>query len=155
MKVNAESNATDTAKAISQLLDRRNIQRQTPTIRDPENFLGKRELDALLAVLAIFSVVGLVTSGFLVANTLAAIVTEQVSEIGTIKALGGTRGQVMLVYLMSALVYGIIGTALGLAIGTFRSWSADDFIWLAVEFDGSIFASRRSGSRSGWWLASE
>lgn len=122
LKLNDLTQARDTAQDISQLLDRREIQRGAPTLRDPASFLGKRELDALLAVLTIFSVVGLITSGFLVANTLAAIVTEQVSEIGTLKALGGTRGQVMAVYLMSALVYGIIGTTLGLVVGAFASY---------------------------------
>ncbi len=122
LKVDDLSHASDTARNVTQLLDRRNLQHQSPTIRDPENFLGKRELDALLALLSIFSIVGLVTSGFLVANTLAAIVTEQVSEIGTLKALGGTRAQVMLVYILSALVYGIAGTALGLIVGALASW---------------------------------
>lgn len=121
VKVDKIAQAQDTARDISQLLDRRQIQHGAATIRDPENYLGKRELDALLAVLAIFSAVGLITSGFLVANTLAAIVTEQISEIGTLKALGGTRAQVMLVYLLSALVYGIIGTVLGLVVGAFAS----------------------------------
>lgn len=122
LKVNDLAQARDTSRSVTQLLDRRNIQHNAPTLRDPQNFLGKRELDALLAVLTIFSVVGLITSGFLVANTLAAIVTEQVSEIGTLKALGGTSGQVMLVFLLSALVYGIVGTAFGLLVGAFASW---------------------------------
>lgn len=122
VKVDDIALANDTAREISRLLDRRQIQRDAPVVRDPANYLGKRELDALLAVLAIFSVVGLITSGFLVANTLAAIVTEQVSEIGILKALGGTRGQVLMVYLLSALVYGVVGTALGLVVGAFASW---------------------------------
>lgn len=122
LKVDDLAKARDSARDISQLLDRRGIQHGTPTLRDPQNFLGKRELDALLAVLTIFSIVGLITSGFLVANTLAAIVNEQVSEIGTLKALGGTREQVMLVFLLSALVYGIAGTALGLVAGALASW---------------------------------
>jgi len=122
IKVDDLAHADDTARTITQLLDRRNLQHNSPVLRDPSNFLGKRELDALLTLLSIFSIVGLVTSGFLVANTLAAIVTEQVSEIGTLKALGGTRAQIMLVYLMSALVYGILGTLLGLVVGAVASW---------------------------------
>jgi putative ABC transport system permease protein len=122
LQVDDLAQARDTARSVTQLLDRRAIQHNAPTLRDPQNFLGKRELDALLAVLTIFSIVGLITSGFLVANTLAAIVTEQVSEIGTLKALGGTSAQVMLVFLLSALVYGIIGTALGLLVGAWASW---------------------------------
>lgn len=138
VQVNDIARAQDTARDISQLLDRREIQRGAPVLRDPQNFLGKRELDALLALLSIFSVIGLVTSGFLVANTLAAIVTEQVSEIGTLKALGGTRGQVLLVYLLSALVYGIVGTVLGLVVGAFASWRLMVFIGtllsLSIDF---------------------
>lgn len=138
VKVDDIALANDTAREISQLLDRRQIQRDTPVVRDPENYIGKRELDALLAVLAIFSVVGLITSGFLVANTLAAIVTEQVSEIGVLKAIGGTRGQVLLVYLLSALVYGVVGTTLGLVVGAIASWRLMVYIGtllnLTVEF---------------------
>lgn len=138
IKVDDISLANDTARDVSQLFDRRQIQRQAPVVRDPENYIGKRELDALLAVLAIFSVVGLITSGFLVANTLAAIVTEQVSEIGVLKAIGGTRAQVLLVYLLSALVYGVVGTALGLMVGAFASWRLMVFIGtllnLTVDF---------------------
>src|SRR4029079_1989089 len=58
VKVDDISRARDTARDISQLLDRRQIQRDAPVLRDPENFLGKRELDALLALLAIFSAIG-------------------------------------------------------------------------------------------------
>lgn len=122
IKVADLTRARDTARVITQLLDRRGLQHNAPTLRDPQNYLGKRELDALLAVLTIFSVVGLVTSGFLVANTLAAIVTEQVGEIGVLKALGGTRAQVLLVFLLAALVYGVVGAALGLVAGALASW---------------------------------
>ena len=138
VKVDDIARADETAQNISQLLDRRGIQHNTPTLRDPANYIGKRELDALLAVLAIFSLVGLVTSGFLVANTLAAIVMEQVGEIGALKALGATRGQVMLVYLLSALVYGIVGTLLGLLVGALASWQLMVFIGtllnLSIDF---------------------
>lgn len=128
VKVNDLAHLQDTARDISQLLDRRQIQRDAPILRDPQNYLGKRELDALLAVLAIFSVVGLITSGFLVGNTLAAIVTEQVGEIGALKALGATTDQVLAMYLMSALLYGIVGTILGLLVGALASWRLMVFI---------------------------
>ncbi len=122
LKVDDLTQARETARDVTQLLDRRNIQHGSPTLRDPQNFLGKRELDALLAVLTIFSVVGLITSGFLVANTLAAIVTEQVSQVGALKALGGTQSQVALTFLFAALIYGLVGTGLGLIGGALASW---------------------------------
>lgn len=116
------SNAQDTSRAVLQLLDRRGISHDGGTIRDPGQFVGRRELDALFALLFAFSAVGLLTSTFLVANTLAAIVAEQVGEIGTIKALGGTRRQVMAVYLAAAFLYGVAGTIVGLLLGLVLSW---------------------------------
>lgn len=122
LKVNDISQARDTANQVIQLLDRRAIQHDGGTIRDPQEFLGKRELDALFTLLFAFSAVGLLTSAFLVANTLAAIAAEQVGEIGTIKALGATRSQILVIYLYSALLYGAVGTAAGLLLGIVLSW---------------------------------
>ncbi len=122
LKVGDLQHARETADEVVQLLDRRGIVHGDATIRDPQNYLGKRELDALLTLLFAFSAVGLTTSGFLVANTLAAIAAEQVGEIGTIKALGGTRPQVLTIYLAAAFLYGVGGTALGLMLGTILSW---------------------------------
>lgn len=111
-----------TAADARQLMDRRGLQHDNGQIRDPRNFLGKRELDALLLLLSVFSGVGLLTSAILVANTLAAITAEQVGEIGTIKALGGTRLQVLSIYLVSSALYGLGGTAIGLIAGVGAAW---------------------------------
>lgn len=108
----------ETLRAIERLFDRRGLPRSAPRVRDPRSFPGKRELDALIGVMFLFSGLGLLLSGFLVANTLSAIVAEQVGEIGVLKALGGTRRQVLATYLVAAALYGVGGTAVGLILGT-------------------------------------
>lgn len=108
----------ETLRAIERLFDRRGLPRSAPRVRDPDSFPGKRELDALIGVMFLFSGLGLLLSGFLVANTLSAIVAEQVGEIGVLKALGGTRRQVLATYLVAAGLYGVGGTAVGLVLGT-------------------------------------
>lgn len=122
IKVNDMTKARETADAAAKLLDRRGVSHNAPTIRDPQNYLGKRELDALFVLLSVFSVVGLVTSGFLVANTLAAMTAEQVGEIGAVKAIGGTRVQVLTIYIVASALYGIVGTLIGIALGALASW---------------------------------
>lgn len=141
LKVNDIGSAHDTATHVTQLLDRRGVSHNAPVIRDPENFLGKRELDSLLTLLGIFSAVGLITSGFLVANTLAAITAEQVGEIGTLKAIGGTRMQVLTIYLFAALIYGVVGTALGLIVGVFLSWRLFAYIGSLLNLTNSFQVS--------------
>ncbi len=122
LKIDDPTQARATADAATRLLSRRGVDHAAPDVRDPINFLGKRELDALFLLLSVFSLVGLVTSGFLVANTLAAMTAEQVGEIGTLKAIGGTRGQVLTVYVIASALYGIVGTVIGVALGALASW---------------------------------
>lgn len=112
----------ETLQELDRLFDKRGLPHSVPQVRDPRNFIGKRELDALVRVMLLFSILGLVLSGFLVANTLGAIAAEQVGEIGVLKAVGATRLQVLSVYLAAALLYGIVGTALGIALGASVGW---------------------------------
>ena len=114
--------APETVQRINRLLERRAIQFSAPLVRDPESFPGRRELDALIVLLTVFSGVGLGVSCFLVANTLLALLAEQVREVGIIKALGGRRGHIMRLFLLSAATYGLLGTALGLGLGALGGW---------------------------------
>jgi len=135
LKVRDLTQARDTAREAARLLDRRGVTHNAPDIRDPQNYLGKRELDALFVLFSVFSVVGLVTSGFLVANTLAAMTAEQVGEIGIVKAIGGTRVQVIAIYLIAALLYGIAGTILGTILGALGSWRLLAYIGALLNLD--------------------
>ena len=128
LKFHDLAKARETTQDVSRLLNRRGVQNASPTIRDPLNYPGKRELDALFVLLTVFSSVGLVASGFLVANTLAAMTAEQVGEIGTLKAIGGTRWQVLTVYFFASLMYGVVGTMVGIALGALASWRLFDYI---------------------------
>ncbi len=118
----------ETAKRIAETLRRRNVWFDRMHVRDPGEFVGKRELEAVFAVMTLFTALGLVISGFLVANTLSAIVSEQVGEIGAIKAVGGTRPQVLALYLVASALYGLVGTAVGSAIGFAGSGALIDYI---------------------------
>jgi putative ABC transport system permease protein len=79
--------------------------------------IGSRELRTIVWLLLVFSILGLVLSGFLVANTVAAVVHDEFRQIGLLKALGGTRPRIVAVYLAPALILGGIGTVLGYLLG--------------------------------------
>ncbi len=100
-------------------LQKRQIPKGRLRFRDANNFAGKRELDALFTALYLFSGLGILLSGFIVANTLAALVTESIREIGILKSLGATRWQVLGSFLLAAGLYGMAGTVIGLVSGTF------------------------------------
>jgi putative ABC transport system permease protein len=83
-------------------------------VRDPDEHWFQESLDALLIIMMVSGTLLLALSVFLIVNTLSAIIAQQVWQIGVMKAVGATRGLVMAVYLMIALIYGTL--ALPLAI---------------------------------------
>ncbi len=71
-------------------------------------------INAFLLVLSVVGAFSLLLSGALVVNTVSAIVTRQVRQIGVMKAIGATRPQIMEIYLASVAVYGLL--SLGIAV---------------------------------------
>ena len=69
------------------------------------------------ATTALIAVIALFVGAFLIFNTLSMTVGERIREVGLLRAAGATRGQVTWFMLAQALVLGIVGSLLGLAIG--------------------------------------
>lgn len=61
----------------------------------------------------------MLAAGFLIFNTFAMSLTQRRQQLGVLRALGMTRGQVLRMALTEALIIGGAGTALGLALGPF------------------------------------
>ena len=82
------------------------------------------EIDAARSVIRIFvmvlacvAAVCMVTGGIGVINILLVSVRERRREIGLMKAVGGTSGQVASLFLMESVCYALLGGLLGLALG--------------------------------------
>lgn len=58
----------------------------------------------------------MIVSGFCIMNTMVTVVSQKRSEIGLIKALGATEGQIAWVFLFQGIFVGLVGVCVGLAI---------------------------------------
>ncbi|NOZ73678.1 MAG: FtsX-like permease family protein, partial [Chloroflexi bacterium] len=74
-------------------------------------------VDAILAVLAVMGALSLALSAFLIINTMNAIIAQQVWQIGVMKTIGATGGQVSRLYLTTALIYGGLALLLAVPLG--------------------------------------
>lgn len=61
----------------------------------------------------------MLAAGFLIFNTFAMSITQRRQQIGALRSLGMTRGQVLRMVLAEALFIGGVGTGLGLVLGPF------------------------------------
>jgi putative ABC transport system permease protein len=75
------------------------------------------QLAGLNIVLYFFSGVALFVGGFLILNSFNMTVLQRMRELGMLRTLGASRRMAMSSVLVEALVLGVVGTALGLALG--------------------------------------
>lgn len=116
-KVNRIGDAPSTTSAIRTVLAKNGMVINSVDVRDPKNPPGRDISNLLGSLLGLFAIIALVTSSFLVVNTISTVVAEQRSQIGAMKAVGATAGIILRIYLALALLYGILGTIMGLVLG--------------------------------------
>ena len=83
--------------------------------------------DALSRFVLLTSLVGLVIGGVGIINTMIVSVNRRSVEIAVLKTLGLKGGRVSLIFLIEAILIGILGSLLGGLIGIFLSLIARDF----------------------------
>jgi putative ABC transport system permease protein len=71
-------------------------------------------LDGLLLLMGAMGLLALFLSGFLIVNTVTAVLAQQKRQIGIMKALGATTGQLMGMYLAMVTTYGAAALVLSL-----------------------------------------
>jgi putative ABC transport system permease protein len=86
--------------------------------------------------LTMLSLLALLVGVFLIYNTMAFSVVQRRTLIGTLRALGVTRAQVLAAVLAEALLVGLAGTALGLATGVAL---ADGFLALITRTINDLY----------------
>lgn len=74
-------------------------------------------LTALTLSVASIAAISLAVAGVLVMNVMLVSVTQRTAEIGLLKALGATRGQLHLLFLTEAAMLSVAGALVGLVLG--------------------------------------
>jgi putative ABC transport system permease protein len=89
-------------------------------ITTPEAFLSLWRNFTATAFIVVIGVaaISLLVGGIVIMNTMLVSVTERTREIGVRKALGARRGDILLQFLVEAVVLSLVGGALGVALGS-------------------------------------
>lgn len=132
------------AAALQLLLPAAKVNEVRQTARTSEGLLAKVKLLMLMV-----TVVVLVSAGSSVTGTMSTTVLERGKEIGLMKAMGGTRWEVMLIFCGEAAMLGILGGLAGYLLGsaiaqfitrTVFSASAEFIPWFAgISLGVSLF----------------
>ena len=109
---------------------------QVPT---PGEHPAQDVLNAVFLILGAIGVLSLAVSGFLVINTISAIISQQTRQIGMMKAVGARDRQVAGVYLGIVLGYALVALVVALPMGAFGAWQLTQFTAGLVNFEATEF----------------
>ena len=102
-------------------------------VSDPERHFVQPLLDGVFLVLGVLSLLALLLSLLLVYNTISAIISQQIDQVGVMKAVGARTGQILVTYLMMVLGYSILAMIVALPLGALGGYALASF--LAVSFN--------------------
>jgi len=77
----------------------------------------KDDLSFFRIILLVFGGVALLVGSFLIFNIFSITVAQRIRELGMLRTLGATRGQILRGMILEALIIGVLGAALGVVAG--------------------------------------
>ena len=114
------------------------------SIMNRKQFLDSRQeaTEVFTYLLAGIAGVSLVVGGIGIMNIMLVTVTERTREIGIRKALGATKGNILLQFLVESMTLCLIGGLLGLGLGAGTAYLANEFAgWQTVVTSGSVITA--------------
>ncbi len=94
---------------------------------------NRKMLSAFRWNLRILSYVALVVGAFLIFNTISVSVVRRRPEIGIVRALGASRGSVLMAFLGEAACFGIVGGIVGIVLGRLMAVGAVRLLATTVD----------------------
>jgi putative ABC transport system permease protein len=102
------------------------VESQFPVVNVDSNAEFKEDfesqIDQLLALLYALLGIALIISLFGIVNALVLSIYERTREIGMLRAIGTTRGQMRSIVRYESIITAVIGGVLGIVIGVFFAW---------------------------------
>jgi len=92
-------------------------------------------LQAILMMMGILGLLSLFLSVFLIINTVSALLAQQKRQIGVIKAIGASTGQLMGMYLGMVIIYGLLALCLAIPSSGVGAKALSQFMAKMFNFD--------------------
>lgn len=129
-----ESHVVAVANDIQDKLERQGVESggmlppQGNRIVDPNKHFFQDIMDGIFFVLGVMAVLALFLGLFLVYNTINAIISQQVDQIGVMKAIGASSWQILSIYLLYVLAFGVLALLLAVPLGMMAGWQLNVFL---------------------------
>jgi putative ABC transport system permease protein len=129
--------ATEVADQIERRLEKLDVEASNlpfpERVTSPEKHAFQDVMDGLFLILGIMAVLTLILGLLLVYNTINAIVSQQVDQIGIMKAIGARVRQILRIYFVMVLSYGLLSLLAALPLGALGAYGLTVFMLSAFN----------------------
>lgn len=108
-------------------------------VPEPGTHFAQQFMPTILFILTSLGLLALLLSSFLVINVITAIVTQQIKQIGIMKAVGATPRQIGSLYYRMVMIYGLSAILISVPLGVVGSTVFARFLAWQLNFDIGSF----------------
>jgi putative ABC transport system permease protein len=130
-----QSHIEDVAADVRDVLELERIFVARQDIPEPGVHPINNIIQSVLLLLSIMTVLGSILGTFLITNIVSAQLTQQTQQIGIFKSVGGVSRQVIIMYLRSVLLFGLIALIIILPLVTVFSRSSTTLFASLINFE--------------------
>lgn len=121
--------------AVKEQIERSGHKVYADFVPEPGEHWSHNDLQSMVFLLTALGVLALFLSGFLVTNTISALLIEQVRQIGIMKALGARRYQLIGIYMGAVCLYGLLALVIALPLGVLGAQALTRYVAGLLNFD--------------------
>lgn len=108
---------------------------ETVNIPKPNEHPHQFQLNTLLALQGSIGGLAFLMGAVLVSQLMSAILTQQVRQIGVLKAIGASRWQTLKIYLAMVLIFGIVSSAIAVPLAVMTGYAFAEFVANTINFE--------------------
>jgi putative ABC transport system permease protein len=130
-----EAHVREVARVVGDKIQKGGARVYTTLVISPGRHWASDITKALGEIMGILGVLSVILSTFLVINTINTLISQQIRQIGIMRAIGGGRYQVVWMYLTLVGIYGVIALIVALPLAAITSFALAQFIAKFLNFN--------------------
>jgi putative ABC transport system permease protein len=104
-------------------------------IPEPGEHPANESVEPMMIILGVLGTLSLFLSGFLVINTISALMAQQIRQIGIMKAVGARVIQIVQLYVGMVLIFSLLSLVVAVPLGGLAAYAFTSYLAGLINFD--------------------
>jgi len=130
-----QEHVTDVTKKITDLLERKGVKVSDVTVENPGHHFAWQITQGVIFILNFFGWLTVILSGFLIVNTIVALMMQHTKQIGVMKAIGAGMDQILVMYVILLLIFGGVAFVISVPLASWGGSQLNSFMSNFLNYD--------------------